>query len=50
MNKKRVKGWQNVDKLYAEFKLAIQKSRIECLEGVVYCGCKRKCISQFFEI
>ena len=50
MNKKHVKGWQNVDKLYAEYKQAIQKSWIECLKGVVYCCCIRKCISQFFEI
>ena len=34
MNKKRVKGWQNVDKLYEEYKQLIQKSRIEHLRAV----------------
>ena len=38
MNNKRVKGWQNVDKLYAECKQLIQKSRIEHLNGIVYIG------------
>jgi len=33
INKKRVKLWQNRDKLSAEYKEAIQKSRIECLKG-----------------
>ena len=30
MNNERVKGWQNIDKLYAEYKQAIQKSMIDC--------------------
>lgn len=47
MNNKRIKGWQNVDKLYAEYKQAIQKSRIDCLKGTVYIGCKRKCKAVF---
>ena len=38
---KEKKGWQNVDKLYAEYKQAIQKNRIDCLKGIVYVGCKR---------
>jgi len=38
MKNKRAKGWQNVDKLYAEYKQAIQKSRIDCLKGIVYIG------------
>ena len=38
MNNKRVKGWQNVDKLYAEYKQLIQKSSIEHLKGIVYIG------------
>ena len=29
MNNKRVKGWHNVDKVYAEYKQAIQRSRID---------------------
>ena len=29
MNNKRVKGWQIVVKMYAEYKHAIQKSRID---------------------
>lgn len=29
MKNKRVKGWRNVDKLFAENKQVIQKSRIE---------------------
>ena len=37
---KRVKGWQNVDKLYEEYRQVIQKSRTECLKG----------IGQFFKI
>jgi len=28
MNKKRVKWWQNIDKLYAEYKQAIQRSSL----------------------
>ena len=32
MKNKRVKIWQNVDKLYAEYKQIIQKNRIECLK------------------
>ena len=31
INNERVKGWQNIDKLYAEYKQAIQKSMIDCL-------------------
>ena len=30
MNNRRVKGWQNVDKLYTEYKQATQKNRIDC--------------------
>ena len=47
MNNKRVKGWHNVDKVYAEYKQAIQKSRIDCLKGIVYIGCKRMCKAVF---
>ena len=42
MYNKRVKGWQNIDKLCAEYKEVIQKSRIECLRGIIYIECKRK--------
>ena len=45
MSNKRVKVWKNVDKLYAEYKQVIQKSRIECLKGIVYICCRRKCKS-----
>ena len=34
MKNKRVKGWQNIDKLYAECKQVIQKNRIQCLKGI----------------
>ena len=50
MNNKRVKGWQNVDKLYAEYKQVIQRSRIQCLKCVVYIGFKGKCKAVFFLI
>ena len=46
---KRVKGWQNVDKLYEEYRQVMQKSRIECLKGIVYIGCKRKCRAVFLK-
>ena len=48
MNNKRVKGWQNVDKLYAEYKQVTQERGIECLKGIVYIGCKGKCRAVFF--
>ena len=31
INNKRVKGWQNVDKLFAEYNQVIRKSMTECL-------------------
>ena len=34
MKNKRVEGWQNIDKLYAECKQVIQKNRIQCLKGI----------------
>ena len=38
MKNKRIKGWQNIDKLYAEYtcKQVIQNSKTECLKGIVY--------------
>ena len=36
MSNKRVKGWKNVDKQYAEHKQSIKKSNIECLKDTVY--------------
>lgn len=30
MNNRRLKGWQNVDTLYADYKQATQKNRIDC--------------------
>ena len=46
--KKSIKGWHNIDKLYVENKskqiTCIQKSRTECLKGIVYIGCRRKYI------
>ena len=51
MNNKRIKRWQNIDKLYAEctYKQVIQKSRTECLKGIVYTGCRRKCVTVFLK-
>jgi len=43
MNNKRVKRWQNVGKLHAEYKQAIQKSQIDCLKGIHVVG---HCIGQ----
>ena len=44
--KKSIKGWHNIDRLYVENKskqtTCIQKSRTECLKGIVYIGCRRK--------
>lgn len=37
MNNERVKGWQNIAKLYAEYKQAIQKSMIDCLIFLKVC-------------
>ena len=39
MNNKRVKGWKNVDKLYAEYKQSIKNSSTEYLKGIVYISC-----------
>lgn len=37
MNNERVKGWQNIAKLYAEYRQAIQKSMIDCLIVLKVC-------------
>ena len=31
-------------------RLIIQKSRIECLNGIVYIGCKRECKAVFLNL
>ena len=49
MNNKRVKGWQNVDKLYAEYKQVIQRSRIQCL-NVQFTLVLKESVRQFFLI
>ena len=49
MNNKGIKRWLNVGRLCAEYKQVIQKSRIECLQGIVYIGCKRECKAVFFK-
>ena len=43
VNNKCIKRWLNVGRLHAEYKQVIQKSRIECLKGIVYIGWKREC-------
>ena len=44
--KKNIKEWHNIDKPYVENTCkqiaCIQKSRTECLKGIVYIGCRGK--------
>lgn len=51
MNNKCIKGWQNIDKLCAEYtcKQIIQKCRteLECLKSIVYISCRRRCKAVF---